>query len=669
MVKRLQGTDGIRREVMLSTDKSVAGLSPLSALLEYGVMTEKFMELYLYETTRLFIDKKLAKKGDRFAICYDPRDPKRDFIDHAINGISKGGLLPVDIGIMPTPALPLFVRNKNCVGGAVITASHNPASFNGIKIFTKSGLKFLPGDDEELSRRIFDNADENIDEKSMQYKPAEEHDRAVNLFETFSLDKKNSWIDDPDVLSKTTLILDTANGALSKVAKPIFKKAGFGEVILCNNSLDGSVNVLSGVADLEGRHRIERNELDSFFENYDAIQKLFEIGQQKRKAILEEGETVSLAVFDGDGDRFYRVDYDPENDCSHILTGDQSAVLQAIYIDKVISAKGSLFVNTVESDLAASTFAADLGFDKKLTAVGDKWILLTAIKSALQHSGDHNFFSRLSTITDSPLPSALAVEKLIQDEGVNFASINSAPFAVGAEESGHNITCGYSDNGIVFAGSGLKSGLNCYLATTKMYGAMPFEERQARIINPFESGYKKTLYAFYVEKEKFSKGSDAFSKLDNAIKVAIAEEFGKNSCVKIERPEDKDMLYYSIQSDEKQVGAIFIRNSGTEEKCGITLRSIHTLGEKLFCAGLKVFKVLLAEMKTGRGKYAQAELELLRAVEKSSLPEKPVGNLTRAEYERLLLESGHKQGFLVACGGKSKLSEIGRWYLEENENE
>ncbi len=83
---RIQGTDGIRRPVVLSTDPRVEGLTPQEAFLQKSVITEDFCELYTYAYV-----SGLENAGE-IVIGWDPRDPEGVFTGAAVRGIRKAGL-------------------------------------------------------------------------------------------------------------------------------------------------------------------------------------------------------------------------------------------------------------------------------------------------------------------------------------------------------------------------------------------------------------------------------------------------------------------------------------------------------------------------------------------------------------------------------------------------
>ena len=156
MIPRLQGTDGIRGMVRLSSDPVVEGLTPVEAFLNKGVITEEFMELYTYAHVTDMKDRGMMTNGDEIVIGWDPRDREGRFTSAAVRGIRKGGGKALIIGIMPTPAIPIYMLYRGSKGAFMITASHNPMDQNGIKIFMKThGLKPLCGDDLHLTSAIY----------------------------------------------------------------------------------------------------------------------------------------------------------------------------------------------------------------------------------------------------------------------------------------------------------------------------------------------------------------------------------------------------------------------------------------------------------------------------------------------------------------------------------
>lgn len=675
LVTRLQGTDGVRRHVKLSSDPALAGLTPQEAFLHNDVMTEQFMELYTYCRARQVIESKTAFEKETFVIGWDPRDPSGVFTTSAVNGLLKGGLNVAITGVSPTPAVAVYMRAINSAGAVVVTASHNPASYNGIKIFTRHGLKLLPGDDVQLSKLILETDYEQVKQLEKVGEAHDAHTAMKKTFSDFSLDPRNSWIENSDALSRIILVADLSNGAFSEIAPTILRKAGFAQIITVSNNLDGSVNENCGVAELEGIEEIsfDMTKPEGLLGKSRLVKTLFELGRKEKEAIMMGTVIVSGAIFDGDGDRFYRVDYNPVTDTCFVLSGDETAVLQAAYRRKTDVTK--IFINTVESDLLACKEARSMGYETTLTAVGDKWILLEGVLAAIRPSANEETIYEIEKIAFSEMPSADAIEKILDTNKLELCSPKNCRFAIGAEESGHNITPGIvnsiSGEKTIMAGNGMKSLLNTYSATSQ--GAivkMPiFAIRQNHIRQPFAKGFKKTFYTYYVDKLKWCRGSQVWENMVNVLKDALLEHWPECSLDEMVRPEDRDMLYFKIVKDGTHIASVFVRNSGTEDKTGITLRGPAEKAKTLFAIGTSAMRLLLVEIKDRSKQMAQAENTLLGAVAKNGVPTEPVAGLSDREYERLLTETGLKQGFLKNTTPGTKLTSLGKWYYSAIERE
>ncbi|MHC4225404.1 MAG: hypothetical protein ACYSUN_15550, partial [Planctomycetota bacterium] len=437
-IDRLQGTDGVRRKV----SEDLKGLTPQEAFLDRGLITPSFLELYTFAYTRGL------RQPKEIVIGWDPRDPKGLFTEAAVRGIRKAGATAVVVGICPTPAVALYLVWRGAEAAFMVTASHNFRDQNGVKIFRAPGaLKLFPEQDRALTRRVLDlDHARDVAPCDATGGRVDARDEALEIFEAFHLDERNSWMKRGETFGDFPLVVDPANGAMSGIAAKVLGALHGGEVIEVNcDTESGEVNRNSGVGDLEGVTEISRD--DPRFRNHRAVQEVFD----------RQGKA---AVFDADGDRFYRLDYDAESDVLFVLSGDETAVHQARHL----GAKGNLFVNTVESDLNAARAARELGYEPVLTGVGDKWVLKRA--------------------ADEP-----------------------DRYGIGSEETGHNISRGWirtraGKEERVFLGNGLKSAVNTFAATR---GMTPKEAQR-----PFPPGFKKTMHVYYTKKPLLAEGSEVF---------------------------------------------------------------------------------------------------------------------------------------------------------------
>ena len=323
--------------------------------------------------------------GDSVVIGWDPRDPKGDYTSAVVSGICKAGVNALILGVVPTPLVPMYMLYKKARSGLMVTASHNPRDQNGIKIFSSfKGLKLLPDNDLILTHAVLEAEPSTLGKLTLKGKRIDSRKEALELFHNFSLAPKNTWIPpefERNLFKNITLVVDAANGSLSEIAAKIFHQVGFGNVIEVNSKLNGDVNLKSGVADLEGKGIITREMAEKgtgIFSKYLAITKLLDLGQKNRTLVANGDKKICGAVFDADGDRFYRLDYDSSKDALIVMNGDEAAFFQAKHLitSNPKRYKRTRYINTVESDLNVSVAAKKMGFLPVLTPVGDKWILL-----------------------------------------------------------------------------------------------------------------------------------------------------------------------------------------------------------------------------------------------------------------------------------------------------
>jgi len=679
---RIQGTDGIRREVRLAASAACRGLTPQEAFERRGFITEEFMELYAYCHTRAL--KKNEGGPLEIVIGWDPRDASGKFTRRVVAGVRKAGATARVLGTVPTPLVPLYMLYKNAAGGFMVTASHNPKDQNGIKTFLAfRGMKLLPDNDIVLTRDVLKADYGKIARLPALGQQLNNRKEALALFTRFSLDEENAWTNPPGgprvTFEDVVLVVDPANGALCGIAAEVFRAMGFGRVIEENGEPGENVNLKSGVADLEGHHRITRSEVTGAaapFAGHAAIQRLFALGKKNAAAIKRGRMRLAGAVFDADGDRFYRLDYDPKDDQLIVSSGDETAFLQASYLMATDPARyrGALYINTVESDLNAAVAARRLGFDALLTPVGDKWILLAISKMLAR--------ARHQVLGAKNIPAQLRAEiKALSGKGVldagRFEAIEKAmdridntkqdslrlPFAVGSEETGHNITLGRLDlpgggSQPVFFGNGLKSAQNTFAATQYLSRGRPVEDYFKRLARPFRPGFKATLYAYYVQKELFFNNSPLWRKVKRAI---LAEAKGEKAKAVLFR-EDPDMLYLSF-ADLAGCGpaAVFVRNSGTENKIGINLRGGKKAAARLSAMGERAIRILIAGMKDPEDGYGQEEKRVLMQLRGGQRREETL-DVDPDRRARLFAEMG-KQALIVQTARGLRLSPRGRWYV------
>ncbi|MBT3183083.1 MAG: hypothetical protein HON56_03905 [Nitrospina sp.] len=666
---RLQGTDGIRREIRSAKDSECRGSTPLQVFLAKGWITEEFMELYVYCYVK---NQSSAHKKRTFVIGWDPRDPSGTFTEAVVRGVRKAGGEARVLGVVPTPLVPLFMLHNGDDGGIMVTASHNPKDQNGIKLFLPfHGMKPLPSDDIDLTQSLLkQNAIKKLPLKGGR---TDCRQKALALFQHFSLRPENSWINSPDTLKALILVVDPAFGAFTGIAAQIFKDAGVGKVVEVNAGKNGAVNLRSGVADLEGCPRITADMIlqpAGPFRFHKAIVKLFQLGRANQKSAECGKKRIAGAIFDADGDRFFRLEYDPFQDTLWVLSGDETAILQARHLVSRFPQKygGSLYINTVESDLNASASAELMGLTPLLTAVGDKWILLKIRLALLQQklsmlTTQKKLKNKIASLQKKGVTRVADLKNLEASILENPAATknNSHVLAVGSEETGHNITTGYltlpdKKEVQIYSGNGLKSALNTFAATEHLAATLSPKRYIQSVRQPFLPGFKSTLYTYYIRQELFCRDSQVWKKVKRLL-FQTAKQSGYSTRTR-NFPDDPDMLYISLSGGE---AGIFVRNSGTENKISVNLRGRKSDAGKLKKIGLEAIKLLTSLLKDRDNSFYKVELDAL-----SQIAARPVTDEEleiKNQYKSRLINEMKKQNLIQLSREGNSLTPLGKWYI------
>jgi phosphoglucosamine mutase len=608
-VDRIQGTDGIRRNVRPQTDPSLAGLSPWEAFVERGVITDAFLEGYAYAFARLCLEA--VPPSREVVIGWDPRDPAGVFTGAVTRGLRKAGATAAVMGVAPTPAVPMYMAFRGAAAGLMVTASHNPAGQNGVKIFlAPAGLKLLPADDRRLTAAV---AALDWDEVAAAEPRGREVDVSAEwreVFAGFHLAECNSWLRAGGrPLADFVLVVDPARGSYSGTAAEILRAYGADIVEVNADEGDGRVNWRSGVADLEGVASISFDDVAAGgrFAEYPALAALDKLAGEYDAALATGESFLAGVIFDADGDRLFLTVYDPTAGEFAVLSGDEVAMLQAGEMARRLGGAGGgrAFVNTVESDLAVAGAATSLGFEAVLKAVGDKWILTEAWRRAAGAGevGEDAFAFSAS------LASRFGAAGLLP-------RARDIPYGVGCEETGHAITFGElvradGSNVPFAAGNGLKSALNALAAVATLRRELAPGELYGRLRAPFARGYKGNEYVFFTDKERLLAGGPAYEFIAKEVKAALGERVPSLSFKKLEFAEEPDMLYWAGFDGGRHVLGVFCRNSGTEDKSALYVRAAAPRLEAAAALQEELYPKFYAAVKDADDPRSAAELAWL----------------------------------------------------------
>lgn len=268
----------------------------------------------------------------KFIIGTDTRKSRNMLKSAIICGLTSVGSDVVDLGVIPTPAVAYLAKEYGAAG-IMITASHNPSKYNGIKIFSSDGYKLPDEVEEEIEEIIADVksvqlvSDDELGDLTVSHSARDKYIK--HLISTVDCD-----------LSSLNVAIDAANGAASNVALKLFHEIEVNAVI-CGGTIGSQINENCG---------------STHMENIQSIMKAnsYDIG----------------IAFDGDADRCLFVDENGE-----IVDGDYTLAIVSKYFKEQGCLEGNSVVGTVMSNFGFTSFCKQNGINFVATKVGDRYVL------------------------------------------------------------------------------------------------------------------------------------------------------------------------------------------------------------------------------------------------------------------------------------------------------
>ena len=305
-----------------------------------------------------------------------------DILLHAITkGINASGKKFINLGICPTPAIPFLIKKEKMSGGIMISASHNPPEYNGIKIFDNNGQKIT---------KIFENKIQKLVEEQNQRQSLSKQAFSLEINRELMDIYINSLIQTMagENLNGMKIILDTCYGSATTCAKKIFQNLG-ADVKVINNSKNGlKINLNCGSTNLE----------------------------PLKKALKEYPADMGFS-FDGDADRVIGLDSE-----GNVLDGDHILFLwgRELMEQKILT-----------NNLLISTQMANLGFEKEWnriggilyrTDVGDKYVHDAIKKKNAVLGGEQSghILSQINNFSGDGILTALQISKYCKKKNINL---------------------------------------------------------------------------------------------------------------------------------------------------------------------------------------------------------------------------------------------------------
>lgn len=289
----------------------------------------------------------------------------------AVNaGLLSMGADVIFVGVVPTPAVSFLVTHLKADMGVMISASHNPAKYNGIKLFNNNGYKLADEIEEKIEYYI-------LDEKLPECTNIGRYERDENL--------KNKYINFLCTLANDynglKVVVDCANGSASATAPTLFEKLNVNAEIIFDNPDGVNINDNCGSTHLDA-----------------LISK-----------VKETGADLGIA-YDGDADRCLLVTNDGD-----VIDGDYVLAICGKYLKEKGRLNNNAIVGTVMSNLGLRKFCESENINFVATKVGDRYVLEEMLDKDYVIGGEqsgHVIFKEYANTGDGELTSLMVLNIL-----------------------------------------------------------------------------------------------------------------------------------------------------------------------------------------------------------------------------------------------------------------
>ena len=302
-------------------------------------------------------------------------------------GLCSVGADVLIIDVVPTPAVAFLVKEYDYDAGVMISASHNPCEYNGIKIFQGNGYKLPDELENEIEEIILDETKVppvvlGGDVGKISFSSKAVDDYIFHLAMTADGDFKGMKI-----------ALDCANGSASVTARALFTRLG-AKCCIINETPNGTnINENCGSTHLE----------------------------QLQKFVVENKCDIGFA-FDGDADRLLVVDENGE-----VVDGDKIIAVCSKFMKEKNKLKNNTAVVTVMSNMGFFKFCEKNGINCVKTKVGDRYVLEEMVKNGFVIGGEqsgHIIFLDYATTGDGQM-SAIQVLNVLKSTGKKISELAS----------------------------------------------------------------------------------------------------------------------------------------------------------------------------------------------------------------------------------------------------
>lgn len=292
-----------------------------------------------------------------------------DMLENALAaGVMSAGGNVIKAGVIPTPAIAFLVGEYGADAGAVISASHNPFEYNGIKLFNGQGFKLSDAIEDEIENLILNDSEEVFAAAEQIGTVSCKEEQAREIYARHVAKTADGDFKDLRV------VMDCANGASYMTAPEVYRQLG-AELTVIADSPDG-ININSGCGSTHP--------------------------EKLQQAVIDTGADIGLA-YDGDADRLIVVD-----EKGRIVDGDKVICICAAMLKSKGMLRGDLVTGTVMSNLGFHKHLEAMGCRTVSTKVGDRYVLESMLETGGVIGGEqsgHIIFLDYATTGDGTLAS------------------------------------------------------------------------------------------------------------------------------------------------------------------------------------------------------------------------------------------------------------------------
>lgn len=357
---RLFGTDGVR---------GVANKE----------LTPK-MALDLGEAAARVLGKDHTGEGRKRALVGRDTRVSGDFLSSALAaGMAAGGFDVIDVGVIPTPGLAYLSTQLNVDFAGIVSASHNPMIYNGIKFFARGGFKLSDEKEDQIEAILGQDWDRPTGRGVGRIH--HDSDTSTQMYTEHIV--RSATADDPTPLKGLRIVVDCANGATSAVAPVVLREAG-ADVVVINASPDGyNINDHAG-----------------------------SMHPEQLQAMVTAADADMGVACDGDADRCLGVDNE-----GNLVNGDQIMGILARALKQEGKLNGNTLVVTIMSNLGLKLALKKMGINTVQTAVGDRYVLEEMLKHDYTLGGEqsgHIINRQFATTGDGTLTTLTLAHEVVR---------------------------------------------------------------------------------------------------------------------------------------------------------------------------------------------------------------------------------------------------------------